>query len=247
MQAQAQSLLRHSRFTQWLTQLHPDLISVEANIATAALERLSVVSVFCATFVASMISVQPQEVVVYFFCGLHNGSKDAWQGPNGLVRSLVTQLVMKLVELDILSLDFINNRDYLRDLEDHDPNSLSTNTTIYCVIDGISNFDKNKLFKDLEVAISWLRHIASDKNLIPMFKVLIATPRSCSARMKRRLDASCMVALSSNNLFPTEISHRLIEAHLLRSSTLDVQKLQLSETVEEVDYHGAEYGGYETE
>lgn len=58
--------------------------------------------------------------MAYFFCGLHENLEDPWYGPNGLIRSLSLQLFMKLVELDILDLSFIDDRLYLQMLEEHE-------------------------------------------------------------------------------------------------------------------------------
>lgn len=256
-QAQAQSLLRHSRFVKWLSESHPDMIFVEGNIASAALDKLSVVSVFCATLVASMIKVKPHEVIVHFFCGLHTTSNDIWHGPNGLIRSIIVQLLVKLASLDILSLDFINDREYLRDLEAHDLPSLCEtlheliyqfppDMTVYCVVDGISSFDKNKMFDNLATVISTLKGIVRDRYLPAIFKVLITTPKSCSMRIKRLLDPSDLVMLASSNIFPTEISNKLVEARLLRHSTSEVPRLDDVHPAEDIEHGDENLEGYET-
>lgn len=258
-QAQAQSLLHHYRFAEWMSQCHPDMILVDGNIRSASRQKLSALSVFAATFVVSMIKVQPEEIVVSFFCGLHSSPDDPWRGPNGLVRSIIIQLVMKLEQLQILSLDFISDRKLLKKLEVHDLKSLCTtlhelvaqcprDRTLICIIDSISCFDVDEMIKDLETVVRWLISIVDDTLLMPMLKVLMTNPGSKILRIKslfkdRPFD---FVNLSSNNLFGTAISSRAIDTHLLRPSTPipPEPKRQVFDTLKELEYD--DYEGYET-
>ncbi|KAE8449419.1 hypothetical protein EG329_008027 [Mollisiaceae sp. DMI_Dod_QoI] len=235
VQSQVQSLLRHDRFLQWINDYHSNLILVNANLRTPDLARLSAISVFSATFIASMLKVYPNEVIVYFFCGVHVDRTDLWSGPNGLLRSIIIQLVMKLVKIDHLSLDFIDNRNYLQDLEEHDLKSLCevlhslvsqfpTETTIYCIIDSVSFFDIDMMFNDLKIALEYLKRIVDDKSLVPIFKVMLTNPMQSTWRMKKLLllteDPSRLITLSPNSPMLTEISEGVIENHLLWTSTL---------------------------
>ncbi|UKZ61312.1 uncharacterized protein TrAtP1_002578 [Trichoderma atroviride] len=233
-QGQVQSLLRHHRFIHWLNQHGPDLVLVDANIRLPGLNKLSAVSVLCATFVASIIKIQPSEAVIQFFCGLHDMPRDPLFGPNGLVRSIILQLLMKLINMKILDLNFINDRDYLMALEEHNLHSLCDtldflvnqfppDTTVYCIIDSIWCFDKERLFKDFEFVMQHLHRLVNSKQLIPNFKVLLANPMQSTRRVKGmsifRNDPSSIITLSPNNLIPMEISNRVIEGYLLRPST----------------------------
>ncbi|RYP44531.1 hypothetical protein DL768_009026 [Monosporascus sp. mg162] len=263
-QGQVQSLLRHNRFLQWMNRRHPDMILVEANVRTAGLEKLSAISVFCATFVTSMISVHPDGVVAHFFCGLHTVPQDPWYGPNGLVRSIAMQVLMKLVEMNILNLNFIDNRDYLMALEEHDLDSLCetlhslvsqfpADTTVYCIIDSISCFDKDRTFKDLEIVIKLLQRIVDDRSLIPIFKVLMTNPTQSTRRMKDlsgfKENRCGLVSLSSKNLVPMEISNRVVESHLLRplTPTPPLPKRELFRTVKWESYSDQLDEGWQTE
>ena len=237
-QGQVQSLLRHNRFIQWLNRHDPDIVLVDANIRSSG-PGMSAISVFSATFVAGMLKVHPDEVVAHFFCHSHMAPSDEWHGPNGLVRSLIVQLLMKLVKMRILNLDFLEDRDIVLALEEHDLASLCdvlyslvsqfpADTTVYFIIDSISSFDKgsalqNSQFKDLEIVLDWLQRIVEDSSLVPIFKVIMTNPMSSTRRMKDLLMLreypSRLVNLSPNNLIPMEISSRSIESHLLRPST----------------------------
>jgi hypothetical protein len=233
---QVQSLLRHQRFIDWIASRDHDLILVDANIRAAGL-GISVTSVFCAEFVAGMIKIHPDEIITHFFCAMHMNRGDPWYGPNGLVRSIIMQLLMKLVNSHNVSLDFIDNRDYLLALEQHDLDSLCTalwqlvsqfplNTTVYCIIDSISSFDKDSTFADLRIVLRWLQTIVDDRYLGPAFKVLMTNPMQSTRRLKRELKMqqnqkhnSRLVNLSPSNRLSVGISSRVIESHLLRPST----------------------------
>ncbi|KAL2261626.1 hypothetical protein VTK26DRAFT_3745 [Humicola hyalothermophila] len=235
-QGQVQSLLGHKQFIEWLNRRHPALILVDANIEAAALDSLSVISVFCATFITSMMEVNPDDVMLHFFCGLHFSPSDPWHGPNGLVRSLIMQLLMKLVDMDCdmtsWNLDFINDRDYLEELERHDLNSLCAtlhsllyqfppDTPIYCIIDSVSTFNVDRLFDDFRVVMDCLRHIVDDRSLAPIFKVLLTNPSQSTLRVKQlpviRNNPSRLISLSEHDFDPTEISTRVVERCLLRT------------------------------
>ncbi|ROW04740.1 hypothetical protein VMCG_04873 [Cytospora schulzeri] len=119
-QSHVQSLLRHNRFLDWVNDENPDMILVNANIRSSGMEDLSAISIFGANFITSLFTVRPEDVVVYFFCGLHNRlEEDPYPGPTGLVRSLILQLFLKLEHRYRLNLDFINHRDYVEALKDH--------------------------------------------------------------------------------------------------------------------------------
>ncbi|CAG8971697.1 hypothetical protein HYALB_00003165 [Hymenoscyphus albidus] len=203
-QSQAQSLVRHSRFLEWMKARESDLIFVDANISATGMEKISAVSLFSATFVTSLLEIQPEDV-----------------------------LFIKLVELDIIDLDFVNDREYFESLEEHDLSSLCETltslisqfppeTTIFCIVDSLSCFDKDKTFEDLQVAITWLQNIVEDGSMAPIFKVLLMTPLHSSRRLRMlsafKNDPSRHVSLSSLNLIPNAISNRSLETCLLQST-----------------------------
>ncbi|KAJ0415218.1 hypothetical protein BJY00DRAFT_317979 [Aspergillus carlsbadensis] len=233
VQGQVQSLLQHKRLPEWLNLHSPDLLLVEANLRSGGLERLSAVSVFCATFIIGMIKARPQDVIVHFFCGQHLAPRDPWNGPNGLVRSLILQLLMNLVDMKRLSLDFINDRGFLSDLEDHDLPSLCdalyyivsqfpADTMVYVIIDHVSAFDTENHFADLTFVLEYLQDIVEDANLVPVFKVLLANPMQSTRRMKELSvfdEPDRIVTLSSMNSVPLQIDSLAVESQLLRPST----------------------------
>ncbi|KAI9733083.1 MAG: hypothetical protein M1834_003629 [Cirrosporium novae-zelandiae] len=248
-QGQAQSILQQVRFSIWMGQEHPDLLLVDGNIRSAALSNISAMSLFCANFVVSMAKLQPEEVLTHFFCGLHTSSTDPWYGPNGLVRSLIVQLLMALHERELLSLDFINSRTYLNSLEYHNLDDLCNalhrlvgqfppEATVYCVVDSVSCFDKYlpESSQDLKPVISWLQYIVKDDSLRTKFKVLMTIPRISTKQLRQQVDDSQHITLNSSNLNSLTISNRSMEAGIPRPSTSPILRSRSYTDITEGDY-----------
>ncbi|KAI1116628.1 hypothetical protein F5Y14DRAFT_439759 [Nemania sp. NC0429] len=234
---QVNSLLEYAQFRDWLSHSHQSLILVDANIRESALDRLSAISVFSSTLVTSLMEAYPETAVVtHFFCGLHASPGDAWYGPTGLVRSLILQLLMKLntrdPEMKTWSLDFINDRGFLRDIEQHSLVDLCSvlhellyeftpDTYIYCIVDSISCFDVGRLLGDLGTVMEGLRNIVNDTKLVPVVKILITNPFESTRAIKSmplfQEDPARLIYLSQNDLIPGSISSRVVGDRLLRA------------------------------
>lgn len=232
-QSQVQSLLQESRFLEWISYREADMILVDANICSSDL-GMSAISVFSAMLVSGLVKLNPSNVVIHFFCSPHTSAKDAWYGPNGLIRSLVVQVLMRLVEMKVLTLEFIDSEDFVTALEEHNlirlcdtfstlVSQLPPRATLYCIIDSVSSFDNSLMFKDLEIALDCIQRIFEDRFLTTVFKVLITNPMSSTRRMKELLMLreypSRLVSLSSSNLTPMGISSKSVENHLLARSS----------------------------
>ncbi|KAF3230446.1 hypothetical protein TWF191_010329 [Orbilia oligospora] len=136
---------RGSMYTLLVDQIKKEISS---NI------RRPTMSLFNATFAISMASIRTEDVFVHFFCGLHTSARDWFYGPSGLVRSLIIQLLRALDQRGDPNLNFINSKRYVRRLKMHDLDTLCiaveelinqfpVGTSIYCIIDGISVYDKD--------------------------------------------------------------------------------------------------------
>ena len=226
-----------TKVSAYVSHPHPCLILVDANIRESSLDGLSAISVFSSTLATSLMQAYPDTaVVVHFFCGMHSSRNGAWYGPTGLVRSLIMQLIMKLdakdPEMSTWNLDFIKDRGFFMNLEQHSLSDLCyalhgllyefpPDTQIYCLIDSISCFDIGSLLKDLSTVMEQLRTIISDPNLVPIFKVLLTNPGESTRAIKNmtlfKEDPTRLVSLSGHNLVPGQISGRMVDDHLLRA------------------------------
>ncbi|RAK74314.1 uncharacterized protein BO72DRAFT_435493 [Aspergillus fijiensis CBS 313.89] len=253
-QSQAQSVLQNVRFVEWMNREHPDLLLVDANLRSFALHNVTPISVFCATFVLSMAEVRPEDVVIHFFCGLHctKSSKDHWAGPNGLVRSLVCQLLLILRRRGLLSIEFINSRALLKQLEEHDLGKLCvllhqlarqfpSDVTVYCIIDAVCCFDKDlhMSFQELTTVIEYLRAIVQDDSLRAQFKILMTNADQSTKRLRQQVDLEQHITLSSQYLSLHMISDRSVAAGISRPSTpsvTDTREMEDDDWEGEQDY-----------
>ncbi|KAI1123345.1 hypothetical protein F5Y10DRAFT_54578 [Nemania abortiva] len=236
-QGQIDSLLGHEQFLDWLSRSHQSLILVDAHIRESALESLSAISVFSGTLVTSLMEAYPDTaVVIHFFCGLHTSPNDVFYGPTGLVRSLILQLLMKLgardPEMRTWSLDFINDRRFLHNLEQHSLvdlcsalhgllYELNPDTRVYCIVDSISCFDVGRLLGDLSIVMDGLRDIVNDTKMVPVVKFFLTNPFESRRVIKDmpllREDPAGLISLSQHNPVPGSISSRVIGERLLRA------------------------------
>ncbi|GFF70747.1 hypothetical protein IFM62136_07911 [Aspergillus lentulus] len=235
IQGQVQeSVLRNNRVLGWLNRPESDLILVDANIDDPGMPKTTPMSVFCATLVTSMVTAHPEDVVVFHFCGQHSLPKDAWYGPNGLVRLLAIQLLVRLLEMKRCDLGCIDNWDFVEGLENHDLSCLcdllyhliaqfSAQTTVYCVVDTISHFDNPRTLSDLKVVMDCFHGIVSDTSLSPAVKILLTNPMHSKRTMKQlpifQDDPTRLVNLIPNTLTSgVPISDRVVGRTISRQS-----------------------------
>jgi len=184
--AQAHSLLRTDQFRHWSQPQHPGLLIVNGNIESSGSERLSAMSFLCASLVASLGQVQEDTITLYFFCGLHTQMGDELRGPNGVIRSLVWQILMELATRGILSLEFINTlslRDAIQQRNLRDlcyifgmlVGQLRLDIPVYCIIDGIDWYEQFEWRVDLEFVVHELQKLVKDQKLQAVFKLLMAS------------------------------------------------------------------------
>lgn len=234
-QSQVQSLLQRSRFLSWMRGSHPDIVLVNANLLDSGMENITAVSVFCTTLITSLISIQPDNVVLHFFCGLHVNVEDPCPGPTGLVRMLIIQVFTYLRQWKLLDLDFLDDRNKVKDLENQDLQMLcetlwsllwqfDSGTQIYCIIDSITLFDTEAMLPDLELILSYLQQIVDDDKLPAIFKVLMTSSVLCSMDLEHQpIFEDCsdrILILSADESISAEMDDEYgIKSHFLQQST----------------------------
>lgn len=190
-QSQVQSLLQQGRFLSWMKGSYPDLLLVLADLPTSGMEKITAVSVFCATLVTSLINLRREDVVLHFFCGLHVDSQGPCPGPKGLVRSLIMQVFTYLRRDHLLSLDFLDDRTIVQSIEDQDLDTIcqtlqslvdqfQAGTQVFCVVDSITLFDSEEWASDLKIVLEYLRETVEDSRLPAVFKVMLTSSALCT-------------------------------------------------------------------
>jgi hypothetical protein len=120
----------------------------------------------------------PRKVVLEYYCSLHTAEDDDLYGPQGLMRCLVTQLILFLLANGWLGQDEAVYLPYLRNVEEdmlqqrrldavcrlfvaltrHVPQGVP----VYCFVDGWSAYEREDLWRnDYDIVIDTLREVAN--------------------------------------------------------------------------------------
>ncbi|KAI3322730.1 hypothetical protein HD806DRAFT_112975 [Xylariaceae sp. AK1471] len=229
-QGQAQSVFQETRFLAWLENEYPDMILVDGNMESSSRDKVSAMSLFSANFVLTMTKLESQDVYTHFFCGLHNSPMDPWQGPKGLLQSVIIQLLAALDARNCLSLDFLFKQSQIKELKTGDIDQLCRvlhelvsefplETTVYCIIDGIQFFYRDAYLSDLELLVRHLKAVIRDDHLKPKFKVLMMVPFRSPGPLKKAVGKARHINLTARHLSPRILTGRGFEGRLAGRST----------------------------
>lgn len=227
-QSQAHSALNHDRFFEWMNGAHPDLIFIDGNCQVNPTDGISPMSLLCARAGLSIAEMEPENIFVHFYCGLHvDPGRNKWYGPDGMVRSILVQVLTALLDRDILDMGFLNRRSFIKDLETHDVHALcdmfhhliqqfDADTTIYCFIDGVSKFDIDfrGAFNSLKVILERIEGIVEDDNLKPKLKVLMTVPFRSSQRLREIIGDRFHISLPPHILGSRQLSEASVQSSL---------------------------------
>jgi hypothetical protein len=226
--------------------------NIDANLPdqeSAVLATLSAVSVFNAVLTTALTTAQsrnaalgcpaPPIVIAHFFCGLHasqHDTHDPWNGPAGMLRSLIVQLVSQLEALDDGSPeDFwgslglclgseIDHDSFLDGLEHHELGALcltlhellrgfAPGTQVFLVVDSISSFDVTRMLPDVRVILDMFFQVINDPDMPPLVKILLTCPGESSRGIWGmwvfRQDASRRILLEPYEGSPEELEEDL--------------------------------------
>ncbi|OJJ68853.1 hypothetical protein ASPBRDRAFT_209306 [Aspergillus brasiliensis CBS 101740] len=184
-QAQAQQLLSSEAFLQWIKSPLPQTLLVKGNYNMTGPGRISALSELCATLSLN-ISKNTNYIVLRTFCGLHEAPNHQNAGPNWLIRSLITQL---LLSGTVSHLVHIDTRAFAESIKSHALRDLCSlfrqlieqlpkEATVICIIDGVSGFESETWRADLFDVLYILNQTVLNQYLKPSFKLLLTTPFS---------------------------------------------------------------------
>ncbi|KAI1413039.1 hypothetical protein F5Y13DRAFT_179850 [Hypoxylon sp. FL1857] len=182
---QASYLRKRDEFYDWFSSKDPDLLVVNGNLNTPSNSKISPLSLVCANLVANLLEIECA-VTLYFFCSENLDARDGSRGPQRVMRSILAQLLVFLKNYEHLSLEFVNSRRYQHGLEHQNMGTLCTSfwelvnqlsqTTVFCIIDGVSLYEQKEWKEDLESLIRELDAIVHDDMLRPRLKILLTCP-----------------------------------------------------------------------
>jgi hypothetical protein len=191
-QGQVQYLWKTPQFRSWFFSDSSAVLLVDANFDSSLSGRISPMSLFC-SMLAFQLPDQDRKIWLQFFCGQYTrrGGALTVYGPHGMLRSILTQLLLNLYQRDMVTLAFpdatalahqggppsINGLcRMLADLMRCIPGGM----TVFCAIDGISYFEVEEMASELCGVVDFLHDMASDASLHSRFKLLL----TCGTRSK---------------------------------------------------------------
>lgn len=232
-QSQLQWVLQQERFWQWFSMDSSDFLLAHGELMDCCDDqgRVSSLSVVCATIMASLLQTNSRVAGLYYFCGQHLSSNDDLRGPQGLLRCLIARL---LVELDTSSgcspnigfmdtsfLEQLQRRDvrYLCGLLSSIVMQFPPTTTIYCMIDGITWYERSGMLEDLRCATQTLQELVHVNSKYPKWKlkVLVTSPFR-PGQLASGIPAHRQIVLQPTSL--------VLEASPGRMSALDLGLMQ---------------------
>lgn len=150
--------------------------------------KVSPLTHVCATLTHALRRSPDANVVLAFFCGQHSTSNDGLTGPQGLMRSLVAYLVLSLVQNGHISDSApIQIPNFQGDLDElafknicqlfyHLVELVPKETTVYCVVDGISYYERQAWRSDYNLMMDCFGGIIANKGNALVFKLLLTSP-----------------------------------------------------------------------
>lgn len=179
---EVQSLLR--------TPLSAMLLVNGCSDRAQAPSTISPVSFVCANL-ARTLRQRPDNITLLYFCGQHLSLKDGLCGPQGMLRSLMAQLILVSIQQDLVlgqrqprnavPLWFWEARSRF-DLVDlcqlfHWLLSLLPEWVgVICIADGISHYEAEQWRSDYYLVLDCFDSIVKDKSLTTSFKLLMTSP-----------------------------------------------------------------------
>lgn len=195
-QDRAVSLMQSPKLHAWITDTDSSVLLINGNYNGSA--RQSPLSFVCAKLVDSiqppLQEDQPKNPSIFahaFFCGQHLDSKDPDTGLDGLMRSLIAQLLVAYPKFDYSTVQRLRhiNPDSVRSLCEIFfvlVMQIPTETMVFCMIDGITFYESSPTrLKDAHKVVQTLVDVSrscGENGCI--FKVLLTSPGNSRAVYK---------------------------------------------------------------
>lgn len=177
---QAASIVVNKSFRTWITSPVSRKLLVHGSFDGT--HYVSALSYFCTTLLQALQGAG-QHTTLTFFCGRHLDPNDRYAGGQGMIRSLVAQLLQQH-RFDCRGLD---KQVDLALAESGDIKELTLllrslvqrlyNMTLFCIIDGIKYYERAAYIEDMSVVLASLLDIAEEgQESRNVFKLLITSP-----------------------------------------------------------------------
>lgn len=242
----ASKILNDEAFRNWLFSTQSACLLIEEMEMTAEIGGDSPFAMFLAMFISSlrMLTREGHEprFASCFFCGMHSNPSQHMNGPSGMMRSLIAQLIFSIseagfpqnAEQDLLDLSFLDEMPELLnaaarqdvaglcDIYIQIVNQISRNATVICLIDGVENFENDAWRAEMCYLVERLQQMARLNDGQSTFKLCLTS--SGTAYIGRYFAPDeCIIPGSTHFgsmlLDEDSFKHDLEDADLMFSST----------------------------
>jgi hypothetical protein len=150
--------------------------------------KITPITLVCATLTCALRRSATANVVLAFFCGLHLSSQDNLIGPQGLIRSLVADMVLSLAQNECISATapiwFPASQEHFEELSFKDICQLfcrlvelvPKEITVYCIVDGISYYERAAWREEYDLLMECFGSIITNNTVAAAFKLLLTSP-----------------------------------------------------------------------
>jgi hypothetical protein len=180
--------MNNAKFQSWFRSGLSEMLVIDGM---GEMTPVSPMSYFC-SLLSQELSLINNSVPLSFFCGLHRAG-DNMSDATAIMRSLISQLLVNPFVRQNISLHFMSSNavigvqqlqlDFLTELFRRIVGSLTSNTAIFIIIDGISWFETKPRLNELSFAIVGLQNLVIECNTSSMnngaiLKLLITSPKA---------------------------------------------------------------------
>ncbi|KAJ4301333.1 hypothetical protein N0V90_003425 [Kalmusia sp. IMI 367209] len=183
--AKVRTLVSMDQFLNFVTTPYPNVLLVDGYCRESGIGRTSPLSIFCASLAATLAYAE-SNIVLHFFCEHHGRPNDPICGPGGLLRSLITQMILYPNAMDSRSVsmepsmwDATNNFDVsaLLGLFEQILFTLSPSKTLHIILDNISAYQSalHTFHAPTLQIIRNLHHLATTRRSGPQIKLFMTS------------------------------------------------------------------------
>ncbi len=180
----AQGIFEGPRFKEWMSADDSAALFIEGGLALAAQGRSASLSLTSCLAIGCLEGKEPA-ITIHHFCRRHKSSKDPLQGPQGMMRSLICQ-VLRLFHSQV-DLSFASHGRYREQLESHNlrilcdcfanvVKMLPEATVLFCIVDSIDCFETHEWAEDCRYMMKEIQDLLYEYDEGPGFKLLVTSP-----------------------------------------------------------------------
>lgn len=180
--ARVEQLVTTSQFRDWIGTVASQILLIHGDFGEPSKHYVSALSLFCTTFVEALKKIN-RSLPLVFFCGRHLDTSDGPIGGEGIIKSLVAQLLRQQIfdtrqlhqEID---LNKVNNGDVdeLCVLFRWLARRVPENVTLFCLIDGIVLYERSDYEYTMGQVLAYLLDLTRDLSIRSILKFLITSP-----------------------------------------------------------------------